>query len=45
MYTDLGPFVLTEESCSVILFSLSAFKSKSWYKGPISGAKDEYNNI
>ena len=36
IYTVLEPFVLTEESCSVIAFSLSAFKSKSCYKGLIS---------
>ena len=36
MYTVMGPFVLTEESWSVITFSLSAFKSKSQHKGSIS---------
>ena len=35
MYTVLGPFVLTEDSCSIITFSLSAFKSESQYKGSI----------
>ena len=35
IYTVLEPFVLTEESCSVIVFSLSAFKSKSCYEGLI----------
>ena len=29
MYTILGPFVLTKESCSIITLSISAFKSKS----------------
>ena len=40
MYTVLGPFVLTEESCSVNTFSLSASKSKVSIKDQFPGKTD-----
>ena len=43
--TVLEPSVLTEESCSVITFSLSALSQKVSKKGQFPGVKDRYNNI
>ena len=48
MYTILGPFVFTEDSCSLITFSLSALQplsQKVCIKDQFLGVKDPYNNL
>ena len=41
----LGPFVLTEESCSVITLAFKPLSQKVSLKDQFPGVKDRYNNI
>ena len=41
----LGPFVLTEESCSVIILAFQPLSQKVSLKDQFPGVKDRYNNI